>query len=119
KYQFNNLSVAPPGVPFNNNSFVWTFGDNTPPDTTNAASVFHNYTAPGSYHVVLNLIDTNYCNSPELLDTVLSVADIVKAQFETPPIGCAPYTVTFSNTSIAGQTFQWDFGDGSAGSTDF
>ncbi|MES1214296.1 MAG: PKD domain-containing protein [Bacteroidota bacterium] len=119
KYQFNNLSTAPPAVPFTNKSFVWTFGDGTPPDTTGAGTVFHNFTAPGSYHVKLNLIDTNYCNAPQLLDTVLSVADLVKAQFETPPTGCAPYTAIFKNTSLAGQTFQWDFGDGSPVSTEF
>jgi gliding motility-associated-like protein len=119
KYQFNNISIAPPGVPFNNKSFVWSFGDGSRPDTTGTNSVFHNYSAPGSYHVKLTLIDSNYCNAPELIDTVLSVADIVIARFETPPIGCAPYTVTFDNTSQAGQTFIWDFGDGSPGSTEF
>ncbi|MBS1574873.1 MAG: PKD domain-containing protein [Bacteroidetes bacterium] len=119
KYQFNNLSVAPPGVPFGNKSFVWSFGDGSNPDTTGTNPVFHNYSAPGSYHVKLTLIDSNYCNAPELIDTVLSVADVVIARFETPPTGCAPYTVTFDNTSQAGQTFIWDFGDGTANSTEF
>jgi len=119
KYQFNNVSVPPPGVPFSANSFVWDFGDGTVPDTTGPVSVFHNYTAPGSYNVSLTLIDTNYCNSPEIVDTVLSVADLVKAVFQTPPTGCAPYTAVFDNTSLAGQTFQWDFGDGSPVSTEF
>ncbi|MGC4037259.1 MAG: PKD domain-containing protein [Chitinophagaceae bacterium] len=118
KYQFNNVSVAPADLPFTNRSFVWTFGDNTPPDTTGAGSVSHNYSAPGSYHVTLTLIDTNYCNAPQVIDTVLSVADIVIARFNTPPVGCAPYTAVFENTSQAGQTFVWDFGDGT-GSTDF
>jgi gliding motility-associated-like protein len=36
----------------------------------------------------------------------------VKAAFETPPTGCAPYTAVFNNTSTAGQDFFWDFGDG-------
>jgi len=119
KYQFNNVSVLPPGVPFSANSFVWDFGDGTVPDTTGPVSVFHNYIAPGSYNVSLTLIDTNYCNSPEIVDTVLSVADLVKAVFQTPPTGCAPYTAVFDNTSLAGQTFQWDFGDGSPVSTEF
>lgn len=119
KYQFNNLSVAPPGIPFGSQSFVWSFGDGAPPDTTGTNPVFHNYAAPGSYHVKLTLIDSNYCNAPELIDTVLSVADNVIARFEPPPLGCAPFTVSLINTSQAGQTFIWDFGDGSATSTDF
>jgi len=41
----------------------------------------------------------------------------VKAQFETPASGCVPYTAVFTNTSLAGQQFFWDFGDGST-STD-
>lgn len=119
RYQFNNLSVAPAGVPFSAKSFAWNFGDNTPRDTTGTASIQHSYAAPGSYPVTLTLIDSNYCNSPEISDTVLSVAAIVKASINTPPTGCAPYTVTFGNTSVAGQTFTWDFGDGSATSTEF
>jgi gliding motility-associated-like protein len=117
-YQFNNLSLAPAGVPFGSKSFVWNFGDNTTPDTTGTASRQHNYAAPGSYHISLTLIDSNYCNAPEISDTVLSVASIVNAGIDTPPAGCAPYTVTFDNTSVAGQTFIWDFGDGTF-STEF
>jgi gliding motility-associated-like protein len=45
------------------------------------------------------------------------VSPLVKAQFTTPSTGCAPYTAVFDNTSLAGQTFSWDFGDGST-STD-
>ncbi len=26
--------------------------------------------------------------------------------------GCVPYTAIFTNTSLAGETFEWDFGDG-------
>jgi gliding motility-associated-like protein len=41
----------------------------------------------------------------------------VKANFETPPTGCAPYNAVFNNTSVGGSQFTWDFGDGST-STD-
>jgi gliding motility-associated-like protein len=47
----------------------------------------------------------------------LRVAAVLVAQFETPPIGCAPYNAFFNNTSLGGQNFLWDFGDGST-STD-
>jgi gliding motility-associated-like protein len=42
----------------------------------------------------------------------------VEAKFVTPPVGCLPYTAVFDNTTIAGQTWLWDFGDGTT-STDF
>jgi len=40
---------------------------------------------------------------------------VVVADFETPPIGCAPYTYTFVNTSLSQNytSWGWDFGDGS------
>ncbi len=39
---------------------------------------------------------------------------VVVADFETPPIGCAPYTYSFINTSLSQNytSFDWDFGDG-------
>jgi gliding motility-associated-like protein len=42
----------------------------------------------------------------------LYIAQNVKAQFVTPDHGCAPYYAVIDNTSIAGQQFYWDFGDG-------
>jgi gliding motility-associated-like protein len=61
------------------------------------------------------LNDTAYCNNPEVLDTIINVAPNVIAGFETPTLVCAPYTAVFVNTSIGGQTFQWDFGDPASG----
>jgi gliding motility-associated-like protein len=110
KYRFDNLSTAP--VAFNSTSFTWDFGDNSPRITAGTASVFHNFSAPGTYNVTLVLTDSAYCNAPDSVTIQVRVAALVKAQFTTPPAGCVPYTAVFNNTSLAGQTFQWDFGDG-------
>ena len=110
KYRFDNLSSST--RPFTNTSFIWDFGDNSPTVTAGSASVFHSYTAPGTYTVKLTLVDTAYCNAPDTLKIPISIAPLVVAQFETPPTGCIPYTAKFTNTSIAGQSFIWDFGDG-------
>lgn len=112
KYRFDNLSVAPPIRPFTNTSFTWDFGDNSPLVIAGPGPVFHSYTAPGTYIVRLTLTDTAYCNAPETLTDTLSIAPLVEARFTTPPTGCVPYTAQFTNTSIAGQTFSWNFGDG-------
>ena len=112
KYQFNNLSVAPPILPFTNTSFQWDFGDNSPLVTTGPGPVFHSYSSPGSYTVKLILIDTNYCNAPDTVKKVISIAPQVVADFDIPPTGCVPFAAQFTNTSIAGQTFIWNFGDG-------
>ncbi|MGZ5133740.1 MAG: PKD domain-containing protein, partial [Flavitalea sp.] len=67
---------------------------------------------PGTYKVKLILTDTNYCNAPDSIERDLRIAPLVDAQFETPPGGCVPYDAQFNNTSLAGQQFFWDFGDG-------
>lgn len=112
KYRFDNLSTAPPVRPFGAQSFIWDFGDGSPQVTAGIAPVFHNYANSGTYNIKLILQDTGYCNAPDSIVFPLSVAVNVEAQFTTPPAGCVPYDAVFTNTSIAGQTFAWDFGDG-------
>jgi PKD repeat protein len=118
KYNFVNTSVAPAGKPFKPNSFRWDFGDNTPPVISGSQTLTHSYAAPGIYNVRMVLIDTNYCNEPDSVPKTLRVAPLVKAQFQTPSSGCAPYNAVFNNTSLAGTDFIWDFGDNSPKSTD-
>ena len=36
----------------------------------------------------------------------------VVARFQTPAIGCVPYDAQFTNTSLGGTDFYWEFGDG-------
>ncbi len=116
-YQFTNTStLSPTAKPFGNQAFIWDFGDGTRV-VSGPAPIVHSYVAPGTYKVKLILPDTGYCNSPDSITHDLRVAPLVKAQFETPLAGCAPYNAVFNNTSLAGQSFFWDFGDGST-STD-
>lgn len=110
-YVFTNISVPPAGYPFGVNDFTWDFGDGTR-ITTNAPIVPHTFAATGTYNVKLYLDDTTYCNSPDSVVQQLRVASVLVAQFETPAIGCSPYTAVFNNTSLGGQQFLWDFGDG-------
>ena len=115
-YQFTNTSAAPAGSPFKEGDFIWDFGDGTRIQT-NDTVLTHAYASPGTYNVSLYLNDTSYCNAPDSLVQQLRVASILVAQFQTPPVGCAPYNATFDNTSLGGQNFAWDFGDGTT-STD-
>lgn len=112
KYRFDNLSIAPGALPFSSKAFRWDFGDGTIIDSVGFGPVFHNYANPGTYIIKLLLLDTGYCNSPDSAVRGISIAPNVEAEFETPATGCVPYLASFTNTSIAGQSFEWDFGDG-------
>jgi gliding motility-associated-like protein len=119
QYQFNNTSVAPPIRPFTNTSFIWNFGDGSAPVVAGLNSVTHIFPAPGPYSVILTLNDTAYCNNPDGDTVLINVADNVKAKFVTPASGCVQYNAVFDNTSIAGDSWLWDFGDGTPTSTAF
>jgi gliding motility-associated-like protein len=118
-YQFTNtstLSAAALGHPFTNTSFIWDFGDGSPRIVSGPVNgipdvITHSYQSPGTYNVKLILNDTSYCNSPDSMTIVLRVSPLVRAQFSTPPTGCAPYMAVFENTSLGGESFTWDFGD--------
>ncbi|MBS1664292.1 MAG: PKD domain-containing protein [Bacteroidetes bacterium] len=113
-YIFTNLSTHGPGAPnFVDTSFTWNFGDGSPVIRSGVTDQPTHTFSPGTYNVVLSLVDTNYCNYPTDTIKMMYVTQNVKAQFETPPVGCAPYTAVFKNTSVAGQKFYWNFGDGS------
>lgn len=111
-YRFDNITIAPPGKPFSDTSFIWDFGDNSPRIKTGNRSITHTYRALGTYNVTLILNDTSYCNSPDTLKSIVRISPNVDARFTTPASGCAPYTAVFINTSLAGDTFEWDFGNG-------
>ncbi len=116
-YSFTNTSTDTRG-PFNPNTFTWDFGDNTPLVTqSQTPPVTHTYGGPGTYVVKLSIDDTTFCNSPADTSKTVRLSPQVKALFSTPASGCAPYTAVFSNNSLGGLNFFWDFGDGTT-STD-
>ena len=108
-YQFDNRSTPPAGKSFLPGDFTWDFGDGSRAPGSNTVS--HSYAAAGTYMVKLILQDTNFCNSPDSVTKTLRVSPVVKAQFDVPD-GCVPYSAVINNTSLAGQQFLWNFGDG-------
>ncbi|RYY66052.1 MAG: PKD domain-containing protein, partial [Chitinophagaceae bacterium] len=110
--QYTNTSTPTVGS-FGPASFVWDYGDGSPRDTVglNPPRV-HTYAAPGTYLVKLIIIDTSFCNAPDSIVKEVRINPLVRAQFTTPALGCAPYTAEFENTSLAGTDFIWEFGDG-------
>ena len=111
-YTFTNTSTPTSGT-FAPGIFTWDFGDNTPLVTQGLLPpINHSYASAGTYKVTLSINDTTYCNSPD--DTVKTVrlSPQVQAAFATPARGCVPYNAEFTNNSLGGLNFLWDFGDG-------
>ncbi|MBW8685417.1 DUF7948 domain-containing protein [Chitinophaga rhizophila] len=118
-YQFS-FTAPTPARPFTDTSFVLNFGDNSPAVRVgpNSFPISHRYQAEGVYNATLTLVDSNYCNAPQVDTVLLRVAANVRASFVAPDSTCVPATIEFQNTTSGGETFTWNFGDGSAVSTD-
>lgn len=116
-YEFDLVSTPP--KPYQSNSFSLNFGDGTGAVTVGPSDFpyTHAYAADGIYNATLTLVDTNYCNAPDVDTITLRVAANVRASFVVPDSSCVPATLEFNNTTSGGESFTWDFGDGTT-STD-
>lgn len=102
--------------------YEWSFGDGSPQEVTNTPTNAHIYQAAGLYNVMLVAVDSSSCNIRDTARLQIRVSDL-KATLgfqpnKLPP--CGQFNYRFDNTSIppaprpfGGQTFIWDFGDGS------
>jgi gliding motility-associated-like protein len=94
-------------------TYDWDFGDT---NTSTDENPFHSYTGLGSYTVTLIVTDGNGCSGTVTMNNLISIVD-PSASFTIPGPGfCLNQGVPFSNTSTAGTSFAWDFGDGSGSS---
>ena len=123
-FQFTNLTTAVGGPSFGPQSFVWDYGDGSALDTVGLTpDRMHTYPGPGTYFVKLFVIDPQFCNAPDSIIDTLRINSTVKAIPVSPALGCAPYQAQFTNNSLAGLSWLWDFGDPASGalnsSTDF
>ena len=103
----------------NNSDFVsciWHFGDGT---TSNSFSTSHSYSSIGTYNAFIittdlsNCIDTFYL--PQELNITNSSADFNASN----PVVCLGGSITFNNLSLYGNSFLWDFGDGTTSTDTF
>lgn len=105
---FTNLSTP------SNGTAVWNFGNGvTFVDSTQQGTVLNIYDNYGCYPVTLTVTSPEGCvNSLTQQDYVCVtqvVADFTPSAFELP---IADANFCFTNSSINGATFQWNFGDG-------
>lgn len=100
--QFTDLSTV--GA----NAWSWNFGTGT--STQQNPSVTYN--APGTYNVSLSSQNTISGCSGSAIHQITILPKPAPSFTATPSSGCAPLSVSFTNTSGAGIGFQWDFGNG-------
>lgn len=101
-FNFTNLSVGIGGV-------NWDFGDG---NTSVLVNPSHAYNAPGVYNVTLSGTSLTYGCIASVTHPV-TVSATPTAQFTANPTnGCVPLNVQMTNTSLNGNFYYWDFGDG-------
>lgn len=120
--QYPLYGYAPLNVQFVNDSFgattyYWDFGDGA---YSTEFQPSHSYEEPGIYTVML----TGYYGAYGLHKTrnnyVVAIAYALSADYNAnPKSGLPPLEVSFSNLSTNADTYYWEFGSGSATSTDF
>lgn len=94
---------------------LWDFGDGT---TLSSFDGRHNYLLPGRYTVRMtaySLIN----NCPFTISKEILIVGVPVASF-SPSVysGCTPLKVNFINSSMNGEIFDWDFGDGASRSNE-
>jgi gliding motility-associated-like protein len=105
-------------------SYIWDFGDGTPPvGPLPAATGFtqsHLYTSVGTYRVMLIAIDPTSCNIRDTSYINIKVGDLIaNLDFVPVKIGpCTSFQYQFNNLSTAppstpfsSTAFSWNFGD--------
>jgi gliding motility-associated-like protein len=105
--QFTDLSTAN-GSPIN----VWTynFGDG---NSSNSQNPTHAYSLAGTYTVNLVVTAANGQADAEVKPSYITVNPLPTSDFTASTNGCSlPVGVTFTNTSIGGISYEWDFGNG-------
>jgi PKD repeat protein len=100
--QFNNLSQ-------NAATYLWNFGDGS---TSSQQHPTHIYTSGGSYNVSLTITDSAGCTATHTLNNSIVIPG-PRAKFSVDiSHGCAPLTVTFTDSSQQAASYFWSFSDG-------
>jgi PKD repeat protein len=88
--------------------YLWQFGNNKQSIEVNPTVI---YEGVGTYNI--NLIANNQYGCLDTAKAVYTVYNIPDVKFDfNPSQGCQPLKVQFTNTTLHGSVFRWDFGDG-------
>ncbi len=95
------------------NHFLWDFGDGGSSEETDMTHLFKN-TGPTEAFYTTRLIASTNQNCRDTAEVEIEVYPYLRAGFTfSQATVCSPYEVTFTNTSVGGVSYHWEFGDGS------
>lgn len=100
---FQNSSTGVPPLSYN-----WDYAIGT----SSAQNPSGNYTNPGGYDVSLLVTDGNGCTDTLIKPNYIFIGSI-QAEIDVPDTVCLGALVQFADSSDGGNSFSWDFGDGS------
>lgn len=118
----NSNGCNPLNVVFSQNTvggsiYNWVFDDGTTSIQPNPTHTFYNNSTNDTvFNVVLYTQTLFGCRDTATINITVHPSPTPNYIF-TPNIGCSPSLVTFTNTSINGNSYLWNFGDFSATST--
>ncbi len=121
-------AVSPAVVTFTNSSskadsFTWNFGDPGSGDgnTSTGTNPTHTYEKDGRYEVVLSALNqsSGVVSKATKSITIAKPISPPVADFTLTFIGdVAPVEISFTNSSLNGDEYRWDFGDTGSGSNE-
>lgn len=106
--RFNNLSSGS-GNPLT--TYTWDFGDG---GISSSTSPSHLYSGSGLYNVHLT-VSTAYCSDDTTVAISVSPSPSVSFSSSTTS-ACDSAIIIFTNASTGGQSYSWNFGDGTTSS---
>lgn len=106
----NTLATTLPGINTAAANYAWTYNGALLQSGNGVGPLTLHYNNPGHFTVTL-LVNDLGCVSP-LTTQNLFVDSLPIPRFVTlDTLGCAPYTVHFTNNSFGATNYTWDFGD--------
>jgi len=92
-------------------SWLWNSGNGTTNTSQNNTFYYNN---SGTYTISLTATNSSNNCTDQITKQIVVFSKPILSVSANPNSGCAPLDVTFTNNSTNGNTYAWNFGDGSA-----
>lgn len=107
---FSNTSIGA-------TSYNWDFGDNNNSTMQDPTNNFQNINTTNANYTITMIASTAFGCTDTAYSSVTVYPGVIADFTDNGFPGCAPLDVNFTNLSTTGQTYAWDFGDGSGSNT--